>query len=63
MLDGEAYDLEQGTLFLVTANGGEVEVAQLDEELSTLTPTNEGVEAFGQNTPAIAKMMEEADGR
>jgi len=62
-IDDKPFDLEQGSLFLVVSSDGEIEVTQLDYDLSTLTPTNEGIEAFGQNMPAIADMMEQAGGR
>lgn len=60
-IDGMAYDLEEGALFLVSGEGEEVEVVQLDRDLATLTATNEGVEAFGRDTAAIAEIMGQAD--
>lgn len=61
-IDGEAYDLAQGALFLVTGSGGEIEVTQLDQDLSAVTLTNDGIEAFGQETPAVRALIEQAGG-
>lgn len=62
-IDGKRYDLEEGSLFLVTSSSGTIEVMQLNDDLSTLTATNEGIEAFGRNTPSIAAMIEQGAGR
>jgi hypothetical protein len=56
-IDGTQYDLEQGKLFLIHTAGGAMQVEQLDLDLSGLSPTYEGVEEFGQQTPEIAAMF------
>jgi len=58
-IDGTAYDLNQGTVFLVSVSGDERQVQQLAIDLSGLTPTNDGIEAFGRETPEIAAFITE----
>lgn len=61
-IDGEPYDVEEGALFLVTSIGGEVEVTQLDHDLAAVTRTNDGIEAFGEETAAVRALIEQAGG-
>lgn len=58
-IDGIPYDLAQGKLFLIRTAGDGTQVQQLDLDLSNLTPTNDGIEAFGQATPEIAAFIAE----
>jgi len=58
-IDGVPYDLEQGTLFLIRTTGDGTQVQQLDLDLSGLTPTNDGIAAFGRETPEIAAFIAE----
>jgi hypothetical protein len=59
-IDGRPYDLEQGRLFLIRTAGDETQVQQLDLDLSGLTPTNDGIVAFGRETPEIAAFIAES---
>lgn len=59
-IDGRPYDLEQGRLFLIRTAGDGTLVQQLDLDLSRLTPTNDGINAFGQETPEIAAFIAES---
>lgn len=59
-IDGAAYDLDQGRLFLIRTAGDETQVQQLDLDLSGLTPTNDGIVAFGRETPEIAAFIAES---
>jgi hypothetical protein len=52
-IDGNSYDLEDGSLFLIRTAGGETQVEQMDVDLSGLTPTNEGIIEFAGETPEI----------
>jgi hypothetical protein len=58
-IDGAPYDLEQGRLFLIRTAGEGTRVQQLDMDLSGLTPTNDGIAAFGRETPEIAAFIAE----
>ncbi|MGD2077240.1 MAG: hypothetical protein PVH18_02595 [Chloroflexota bacterium] len=58
-IDGTAYDLEQGRLFLIRTAGDGTQVQQLDLDLAGLTPTNDGIVAFGRETPEIAAFIAE----
>lgn len=58
-IDGTAYDLEQGRLFLIRTAGDGTQVQQLDLDLSGLTPTNDGIVTFGRETPEIAAFIAE----
>ncbi len=59
-IDDVAYDLDQGRLFLIRTAGDGTQVQQLDLDLSALTPTNDGIVAFGQETPEIADFIAES---
>lgn len=59
-IDGIPYDLNQGTVFLIRVADHENQVQQLDLDLSGVTPTNDGVEAFGRDTPEIAGFIKES---
>ncbi len=56
-IDGVPYDLEQGKLFLVHTAGGVTQIEQLDLDLASLSPTNEGIIEFGRLIPEIAAMI------
>jgi hypothetical protein len=59
-IDGTTYDLEQGKLFLISTTGDGTQVQQLDLDLSGLTPTNDGIVAFGRETVEIAAFIAES---
>jgi Tol biopolymer transport system component len=56
-IDGIPYDLKQGNLFLIRTTGGATQVEQLDIDLTSLSPTNAGIEDFGRKVPQIAVLM------
>jgi hypothetical protein len=62
-INGTPYDLVNGTLFLVSTTGGQVRVAQLDVDLSKVTPDKQGFESFAENQPQVARFLAEATGR
>jgi hypothetical protein len=53
------YDLSQGKLFLIRSAGGRTKVGQIDLDLSGISPTNQGIEAFGRQTPVVADFIVE----
>ena len=59
-IDGVPYDLNQGRAFLIRIAGDENKVQQLDLDLSGVTPTNAGIEAFGRETAEIADFIRES---
>jgi hypothetical protein len=67
-LDGAAYDLTNGTLFLVATNGGQVRVTQLDVDLTKFpihpdAKRSEAVKDWAKNSPKIAKFIAEVEGK
>jgi hypothetical protein len=51
-IEGKDYDLANGTLFLVSAQGGQYRVKQLKRDLSHLQSASE-LKEFGKNDPDI----------
>jgi len=58
-IDGTAYDLSQGTVFLVSVASDEKQVQQLNLDLSGMSPTDDGIVAFGKDIPEIAAFITE----
>lgn len=56
-LAGQTYDLTQGALFLIRFQGEQPQVQQLERDLSGVTPTVDGVTAFGRADPDIAAFI------
>lgn len=59
-IDGVPYDLNHGNVFLIRVASEENKVQQLELDLSGVTPTSAGVEAFGRDTAEIADFIEES---
>jgi len=62
-INGTPYDLANGTLFLVSTKGGQVQVMQLDVDLSKVQSDRQGFEAFAKNQPKVAQFIAEASGQ
>lgn len=60
-IDGVDYDLSQGNVFVISVAGDGKEIQQLDVDLAGVSPTYEGIEAFGRATPAIAAFIAERE--
>jgi len=58
-IDGQEYELLQGTLFLIKTGDGETQIQQLDHDLSGVVPTNQGCEAFALENSEVARFMRE----
>ena len=56
-IDGIPYELEGGKLFLIQKADDGTQVQQLDLDLSGVLPSNEGIQAFGRETPEIAAFI------
>lgn len=56
-IDSVPYDLSQGKLFLIYAAADHNRVEQFDVDLSSLEPTNAGVQDFGRRMDEIAVMI------
>jgi hypothetical protein len=54
-INGTPYDLADGTLFLVSTNGGQVRVTQLDFDLSGVRPDKHGFEGLAEKEPRVAQ--------
>ena len=52
-IDGTAYDLANGTLFLVDTSGSRTAVTQLQRDLTAVTVEREDIIAFAQSDPEI----------
>src|SRR5262245_56041622 len=61
--NGMPHDLANGTLFLVSTKGGQVQVTQLDVDLSKVQSDKQGFEAFANTQPKVAKFIAEAAGQ
>jgi len=57
VLDGKNYDLTQGNLFLVSFDGQQWRVKQLQVDLSRLTKDPESFKAMAKANPAIAEFF------
>jgi hypothetical protein len=62
-LDGTPYDLAKGTLFLVSTQGAQVRVTQLNVDLSKVQADKQGFEAFAKDQPRVAQFVAEAAAR
>ena len=62
-INGISHDLANGTLFLVSTKGGQVQVTQLDVDLSKVQSDKQGFEAFANTQPKVAKFIGEAAGQ
>ncbi|MBI1916308.1 MAG: hypothetical protein HYS12_16490 [Planctomycetes bacterium] len=56
-INGEAYELADGNLFLVFTEGEQSRVKQLKRDISNLKFERESLEAFGRNDPEIAEFF------
>jgi len=56
-IDGVAYELADGNLFLVFTEGEQSRVKQLKRDISNLKFERESLEAFGRNDPEIAEFF------
>jgi len=61
-IDGTAYDLANGTLFLMSIKAGKLEVTQLDVDLSQVQANAHGFHALAKMEPKIARFFAEAAG-
>lgn len=56
-INGESYNLSQGTLFLVSSQGDDVKVNQLQRDFSELEATNEAIAGMAQSDPDVANFV------
>lgn len=59
-INGTAYDLANGTLFLVSTKGGPVRVTQLDVDLAKVQADKQGFEALAKDQPKITQFLADA---
>jgi hypothetical protein len=57
-IDDRPFDLEAGSVFIITTSTGEVEVVQLQRELSGVEPYSDSVTEFGLADPDIQAFIE-----
>jgi hypothetical protein len=60
-INDKEFDLDQGNLILVKTEGGEFEIQQISQDLSTVTPDIEGLKAFARKDPAVNKLIKLGD--
>ena len=60
-IDDIPYDLDQGKLFFIRTGGGDTQVEQLEVDLSNVSASNAGIEAFGRRLPQIIAFVDEND--
>ena len=56
-IDDVPYDLADGTLFIVTIKSGDLEITQLQRDLSSVQPGHESCLAFAQSDPDLARFV------
>lgn len=56
-IDDVPYDLADGTLFIVTTENGELEITQLQRDLSGVQPGRESCLAFARSDPDLARFV------
>jgi hypothetical protein len=59
-INGTAYDLGQGKLFLVSTKGGPVRVTQVNVNLANVTPDPQRFAALAKSEPKIAEFIAES---
>ena len=59
-LNGKPYDLAKGILLLVSTQGGEVRVTQLDVDLSKTEPNEKGFRGLAKKHEKLAKFLADA---
>jgi hypothetical protein len=62
-LDGQPYDLANGTVILVATKGGKVRVTQLDVDLSKVPPNVQGIKALAKSEARVARFVADAAGK
>jgi hypothetical protein len=58
-INGTAYDLGRGRLFLVSTKGGPVRVTQVHVDLADVAPDPQGFAALAQREPKVAQFIAE----
>lgn len=56
-IDGQPYDLTQGTLFLISTREDATQIKQLERDLSNVEPTLESCEAFARSDPDVSDFI------
>jgi hypothetical protein len=56
-IDGQSFDLEGGKLFLITTSSGEIEVQQIERDLSSVRPEADSITEFGLKDPVIQEFI------
>jgi hypothetical protein len=56
-LDGEPYDLSDGTLFIVRIEAGRADVTQLERDLSDVEPNHTSIVAFARDDPDLVPLV------
>jgi hypothetical protein len=60
-INGAGFELADGNLFLVAAEGGQCRVKQLKREIGDLKFERESLERFGKNDPDIVEFFTKGD--
>jgi hypothetical protein len=56
-IDNTSYDLLDGALFIITTQGGETDVRQLERDLSDVQTNHESCLAFARSDPDLVKFI------
>jgi hypothetical protein len=59
-IDGKSFDLEDGKLFLIRTSSGEVEVMQIERDLSSVRPDADSIIEFSLNDPTIQEFIHDS---
>lgn len=60
MLDGQTYDLAEGTVFLINIENGILDVQQLQRNLSSVAANHDSITQFALADPDISQFIETA---
>jgi hypothetical protein len=59
-VNGKAYDLEDGALFLVRTRGGDAKVTQLKQDLAGMQATHESWQRFAKESSEVKDFVAQA---
>jgi hypothetical protein len=62
-INGQSYDLDQGTVFLISEQDGQLQVTQIQRDLSGLEPDYESVTAYASIDGDITAFIENVSAR
>ena len=56
-IDGQPFDLDEGSMFLVRVSDGDLQIKQIQRDLSELERSGEAISALASSDPDVADFM------